>query len=40
MLRKLGVFCLALLTAFVIMILVTLPLMFGVWLLLKYAAGQ
>lgn len=39
-LRKVGVFVLAVLTAFAIMVLITLPLAFAMWLLLKYAAGQ
>lgn len=40
LLRKLGVFILALLTAFAIMFMVTLPLLLIVWWILQYAAGQ
>lgn len=38
--RRIGVFLLAVLVAFTILVLITLPLAFAMWLLLKYAAGQ
>lgn len=40
LLRKIGVFILALLTAAAIMFMVTLPLMLIIWWILKYAAQQ